>query len=264
MRRVAIVTGGASGIGRAIAAALVARGDVVTVADVDTDGAAHVAEVLSKRGLVTAAELDVTDGGAVKDLYEGVRKAHGRLDLVFNNAGIAIAGPAEGLTLDHWNKAIDVNLLGVVHGVHAAYPMMLEQGHGHIVNTASLAGLVPMPLGIPYTATKHAVVGLSMGLRAEGAARGVKVSVICPGFVDTPLLKNPNPGLPPTDLSENGSVPGRVYSAGALARDVLRGVDRNRAFIVAPASSRLMWRLVRLSPAGSVRIAQFVVGRIRK
>lgn len=202
--------------------------------------------MLSKRGSVTAAELDVTDGGAVTDLYQGVRKANGRLDLVFNNADIAIAGPAEGLTLDHWNKAIDVNLRGVVHGVQAAYPMMLEQGHGHIVNTASLAGLIPMPFGIPYTATKHAVVGLSMGLRAEGAARGVKVSVVCPGFVDTPLLKNPNPGLPPTDLSDNGSVPSRMYSPAALARDVLRGVDRNRAVIVAPASSRAMWRLMRV------------------
>ena len=88
-----------------------------------------------------------------------------------------------------------------MHGVHAAYPIMLEQGHGHIVNTASLAGLVPMPIGIPYTATKHAVVGLSLGLRAEAAGRGVKVSVVCPSFVDTPLLHNINPGLPETTLS---------------------------------------------------------------
>ena len=183
---IAIVTGGASGIGRAIATSLVARGDTVVVTDINADGAAKVAEKLNTlgRGKAASAALDVTDAGAVADLYQGVKADHGRLDLVFNNAGIAIGGLAEELTLDHWNRAIDINLKGVVHGVHAAYPIMLEQRAGHIVNTASLAGLVPMPIGIPYTATKHAVVGLSLGLRAEAAGRGVKVSVVCPSFID--------------------------------------------------------------------------------
>lgn len=83
-----------------------------------------------------------------------------------------------------------------MHGVHAAYPIMLAQGSGHIVNTASLAGLVPMPIGIPYTATKHAVVGLSLGLRAEAAGRGVRVSVVCPSFVDTPCSPTSTPTCP--------------------------------------------------------------------
>nr|BFE29216.1 hypothetical protein GCM10010200_014670 [Actinomadura rugatobispora] len=200
---IAIVTGGASGIGRAIATSLVARGDTVVVTDIDEAGARKVADRLNTlgRGKASAAALDVTDPGAVTGVYQGVRAEHGRLDLVFNNAGIAIGGLAEELTLDHWDRAIDINLKGVVHGVHAAYPIMLEQGAGHIVNTASLAGLVPMPVGIPYTATKHAVVGLSLGLRAEAAGRGVKVSVVCPSFVDTPLLANVNPGLPETPMS---------------------------------------------------------------
>ena len=197
---IAIVTGGASGIGRAIATSMVARGDTVVVADINAEGAAKVADRLNTlgKGKAASARLDVTDAGAVADLYQRVKADHGRLDLVFNNAGIAIGGLAEELTLDHWNRAIDINLKGVVHGVHAAYPIMLAQGRGHIVNTASLAGLVPMPIGIPYTATKHAVVGLSLGLRAEAAGRGVKVSVVCPSFVDTPLLHNVNPGLPET------------------------------------------------------------------
>src|ERR671915_112136 len=198
----AIVTGGASGIGRAIAAALVARGVNVTVADLNGAGAEQVAAELSAGGAgqAAAAKLDVTNADAVAALYRSIRDEHGSLDYVFNNAGIAIGGLAEELTLDHWNKAIDVNLKGVVHGVHAAYPIMLAQGAGHIVNTASLAGLVPMPMGIPYTATKHAVVGLSLGLRAEAASRGVKVSVVCPGFVDTPLLSSVNPELPETSM----------------------------------------------------------------
>ncbi|QXJ20876.1 SDR family oxidoreductase [Actinomadura graeca] len=267
---IAIVTGGASGIGRAVATSLVARGDTVVVADIDDERAAAVAGRLNSlgRGEAAAARLDVTDAAAVADLYTGVRDQHGRLDLVFNNAGIAIGGLAEELTLDHWNRAIDVNLRGVVHGVHAAYPIMLEQGHGHIVNTASLAGLVPMPAGIPYTATKHAVVGLSLGLRAEAAGRGVRVSVVCPGFVDTPLLHHVNPGLPETPMSGDATgdiakAAPRLYTAGKLARDILRGVARNRAVIVAPAHGRAAWRGARLSPDGAVRVARFAVDRIR-
>ncbi|GAA4242856.1 SDR family oxidoreductase [Actinomadura meridiana] len=267
---IAIVTGGASGIGRAIATALVTRGDTVMVTDINTEGAAHVAERLNSlgKGTATSAALDVTSPADVTALYQDVRADHGRLDLVFNNAGIAIGGLAEELTLDHWNRAIDINLKGVVHGVHAAYPIMLEQHGGHIVNTASLAGLVPMPIGIPYTATKHAVVGLSLGLRAEAAGRGVKVSVVCPSFVDTPLLHNVNPGLPETPMSGDASTDiakaaPRFYTAEKLARDILRGIARNQALIVAPASGRLAWRGARLSPHGAVRIAQKAVDRIR-
>lgn len=267
---IAIVTGGASGIGRAVATSLVARGDTVVVADINADGAGKVADRLNTlgRGKATPAGLDVTDAEAVIALYKAVAAEHGALDLVFNNAGISIGGAAEELTLDHWNRAIDINLKGVVHGVHAAYPIMLEQGSGHIVNTASLAGLVPMPLGIPYTATKHAVVGLSLGLRAEAAGRGVKVSVVCPSFVDTPLLANVNPDLPQTSLS--GDAKGdiqkaspRLYTAEKLARDIVRGVDRNQALIVAPAHGRAAWRGVRLNPGAAVRVAQFAVGRLR-
>lgn len=265
-----IVTGGASGIGRAIATALVARGETVVVADINGDGAGHVAEKLAGlgHGAATAAVLDVSDADAVAGLYKSVRAEHGRLDRVFNNAGIAIGGAAEELTLEHWNRAIDINLKGVVHGVHAAYPIMLDQGSGHIVNTASLAGLVPMPLGIPYTATKHAVVGLSLGLRAEAAGHGVQVSVVCPGFVDTPLLTNINPDLPETTMSGDGrddikEAQPKFYSAQRLARDVLRGVDRNRGLIVAPASGRVAWRAMRTTPRGAVRVAQFAVNRMR-
>ncbi|MFB4317841.1 SDR family NAD(P)-dependent oxidoreductase [Actinomadura sp. 21ATH] len=267
---IAIVTGGASGIGRAIATALVARGDTVVVTDIDEAGAGKVADRLNTlgRGKASAARLDVTDAAAVAAAYGAVRDEHGALDLVFNNAGIAIGGLAEELTLDHWNRAIDINLKGVVHGVHAAYPLMLEQGSGHIVNTASLAGLVPMPIGIPYTATKHAVVGLSLGLRAEAAGRGVKVSVVCPSFVDTPLLANVNPGLPETPMSGDAKddiakASPRLYTAEKLARDIMRGVRRNQALIVAPAHGRAAWRGVRLNPGAAVRVAQLAVDRIR-
>ena len=107
---------------------------------------------------------------------------------MFNNAGISIGGETEELTLDHWNSIIDVNIRGVVHGVHAAYPVMVRQGSGHIVNTASMGGLMAAGLLTSYVMTKHAVVGLSLALRSEAAAHGVGVTAVCPSAVDTPIL----------------------------------------------------------------------------
>lgn len=260
--RVAVVTGAASGIGHALAVALVARGDIVTVADLDQQGAARVAEDLGSRypGQAGAAGVDVQDATAVAGLIQSVKDKHGRIDLMFNNAGISVGGVAEEHTLDHWNRAIDVNLRGVVHGVHAAYPIMLEQGFGHIINTASLAGLVPSPLKIAYTATKYAVVGLSLGLRSEAADHGVQVSVVCPGYVDTPLLDNVNPGLPQTAHGPHAreraiSVQGRLYLPDQLARDILRGIDRNQAVIVAPSYARVAWWVARFAPSLALRNA---------
>ncbi|HEY0640867.1 MAG TPA: SDR family oxidoreductase [Pseudonocardiaceae bacterium] len=263
MSTVAVVTGGASGIGRAIGAALVRRGDTVVLADVNDEAAELAAKELSAAGpgVATALHLDVTDGPAVEAAYRAVHDEHGRLDLVFNNAGIGVGGLTEELTLEHWDRTIDVNLRGVVHGVHAAYPLMLRQGFGHIVNTASLAGLVAPPIMIPYTATKHAVVALSTALRAEGASRGVRVSAVCPAFVETPLLDNINPGLPPTRASARtreqiGRVQRHTYSPELLARDVLHGVERNQALIVAPRHARVMAFLARHLPAVAAAVAR--------
>jgi NAD(P)-dependent dehydrogenase (short-subunit alcohol dehydrogenase family) len=265
--QVAIVTGGASGIGAALVRALVARGATVVIADVDETGAKALAEELNTRGSgqVSAAALDVCDAEAVGDLVSRTAAEHGRLDLMFNNAGIAVGGMVEELALAHWDRVIDVNLRGVIHGVHAAYPVMLGQGSGHIVNTASLAGLVPGPMLAPYAAAKHAVVGLSLSLRAEAVGRGVRVSVVCPGFVDTPLLGRVNPDLPQTETGASAvalaRLTGRLYSAEALAQDVLRGIARNRAVIVAPASARLAWRMTRYAPGLSMRTLTAAIRR---
>jgi NAD(P)-dependent dehydrogenase (short-subunit alcohol dehydrogenase family) len=272
MSRVAIVTGGASGIGRALSAALVARGDRVVLADLDGAAAEDVAERLRAGGpgTATAAAVDVRDAGAVTALVTGTAERHGRLDLLFNNAGLGIGGPTEELSPAHWDRTLDVNLRGVLHGVQAAYPLMLRQGHGHIVNTASLAGLLPMPGSAPYATTKWAVVGLSLSLRAEGAARGVRVSVVCPGGVDTPILDKGMPADLPRVPSVEGidtravitrASGGRLYSADALAADVLRGVDRNRPLIVAPRQARVMWRLMRLSPSLVLRVLAAMAAR---
>jgi len=248
--RVAVVTGGASGIGRAISGALVARGDTVVVADINASGAAAVARELEARGpgSATSVSLDVTDARGFEQAVAGARAEHGRVDLLFNNAGIGVGGPVEELALAHWERTLDVNLRGVVHGVRAVYPVMIEQGSGHIVNTASLAGLLPFPLGVPYAMTKHAVVGLSLSLRAEARIHGVRVSAVCPGVIDTPILDGEGPpDLPRTRLAGRGremfmhSNRGPAYPPERLAEDVLRGIERNQAIIVAPGRARIPW-----------------------
>ncbi|MBB4681991.1 SDR family NAD(P)-dependent oxidoreductase [Crossiella cryophila] len=255
------MTGAASGIGRAIATALVLRGDTVVVTDLNGDKAKEVAERLTGHGpgQASAAQLDVTDAAAVGQVVHAARAEHGKLDLMINNAGVIIAGAVEDLGLEHWDLAVNVNLRGVIHGVHAAYPIMLEQGSGHIVNMASVAGLAPFPMIAPYAATKHAVVGLSKTLRAEAAARGVRVTVVCPGMTNTGFT--PNPGLPPVPSAQRITAlesKGPAFQPEQLANAVLHGIDRNKAVVIAPGSAHLVSGLYRHFPRLADRAGQWL------
>jgi len=252
--KIAMVTGGASGIGRALGTALARRGATVVLADLDDVAAKSTAQEIGADA-VAGAGLDVRDSEAFAELVANVVDEHGRIDLLFNNAGIGMGGEVAELTLAHWDRVIDVNLRGVVHGVAAAYPVMIRQRSGHIVNTASLAGLIPSPMLTPYAATKHAVVGLSTSLRGEAARHGVRVSVVCPGIIATPIWDKGNPeDLPdaPSLGAELDAVKAtllrRAYPPASLAEDVLRGVARNRPLIVAPSHARIAWGIHRLVP----------------
>jgi short-subunit dehydrogenase len=167
---------------------------------------------------------------------------------MFNNAGIACGGEVRDLTLEHWRQVIEVNLMGVIHGVAAAYPVMLRQGAGHIVNIASLAGLIASPGLAPYATTKSAVVGLSNALRAEAEALGVRVSVVCPSFIKTAIFENAiGASFDRMELQKRLTLP--MMEVEDAVETILKGVDRNRGTIVFPASARLLWRLNRISPA---------------
>lgn len=258
----AVVTGGGSGIGAALCRALDAAGAHVVVADVDGDAADRVADGLGQRA--RAARLDVTDATAVQALVDDVADRHGSIDLLVNNAGITVGGETDELTLDHWNSIIDVNVRGVVHGVHAAYPRMVRQGHGHIVNTASMAGLAPIGLMTSYAATKHAVVGLSLALRTEAAAHGVGVTVICPAAVDTPILDKGEVGaFDGRDFYLTGQGVKEALDPDVLARRVLRAVERDEAMVVEPARARATWALARHAPALMRRMSQRYVEQQR-
>jgi len=186
----AIITGGASGIGRALGKALASRGCTVILADIQLEMAEKAArEINFSGGAASAVKLDVTDSEAVKAVVQEAFDTCGRLDYMFNNAGIAINGRFYDFELIDWHRCIDINLVGVVHGVRSAYSIMEKQGFGHIVNTASIAGLVPWPITFAYAATKHAVVGLTTLLSAELAGSGIHASVLCPGTVQTAIME---------------------------------------------------------------------------
>jgi len=257
----AIVTGGASGIGRALAEELARTGVYVVLADRQEEPAQQVAAgIRAQGGAVMAAELDVRDADRFRSLVQATIAEVGCLDYLFNNAGIAVAGEMRDYEAADWEDVVDVNLRGVWNGILAAYPAMIEQRSGHIVNTASLSGLIPGILQGSYTATKHAVVGLSRALRIEAARYGVRVSVVCPGAVRTPILRGGRYGRakPGIDLE---SLAARVERLGAmeparLAVRVLRAVGRNRAIIVEPKLARVPWMLDRLSPWLSEKLWQ--------
>lgn len=250
----AIVTGGASGIGEALCRELATRGAHVVVADIDIPKASRVAEsIRAAGGAAEVCELDVRRPEAVAALVIQTAEKYGRLDFMFNNAGSGITGDFENFQLEHWTRILDLNLMGAIHGMLAAYPLMKKQGFGHIVNTSSMGGLLPFPMNASYTASKYAIYGISRGARIEGMDSGVRVSVICPGVIKTPLLaprddRTPGYIIPPEE-AEKAWKRLAPMDPGKFAIQTLDQVGRNRAVIIVPGWWKLFWLIERLSPS---------------
>jgi NAD(P)-dependent dehydrogenase (short-subunit alcohol dehydrogenase family) len=254
--KVAIVTGGGSGIGAGLCRELARRGARVVVTDLRGPDAQRVAEnIAAEGGLAEACTLDVSCEPDVRRLVAETAARYGRLDYLFNNAGIAIGGDTRDLTVEHWRRVLDVDLYGVLYGCLAAYPIMARQGFGHIVNTSSAAAFVPDPGNAPYATAKHALVGLSLSLRLEGEDLGVKVSVVCPGFVESNVYDNAGVvNLPAVEALRGQArrravgAPERMMAADQAARVIMDGIARNTAVIVFPASIRWVRRLYLVWP----------------
>ncbi len=256
---VAIVTGGAMGLGEALCEELGRHGATVVVADIDADAARQVAGRLAERGApAVASRVDVADEAEVAQLIQRTVAEYGRLDYMINNAGIAIGGDCRDLSIRQWRRVLDVDLLGVVYGTVHAYQVMARQGHGHIVNISSLSGLVPQPGNSAYCTSKHGIVGLSLSLRAEGADLGVKVSVACPGDMKTKIYDNMvvvnMPREQVATLSRRTHYLMPQMTAQDAARAILRGVSRNRPLIVFPFAVQVISHLYRRFPGLFYRI----------
>jgi NAD(P)-dependent dehydrogenase (short-subunit alcohol dehydrogenase family) len=244
---VALVTGGASGIGAALGRELARRGarrcsPTATPPKRKRRPRESRRRAAAPRRACSTCATRRRSTRPVADVFA----RHGRLDYLFNNAGIAVGGEAVDLRLEDWREAVEVNLMGVIHGVQAAWPRLAAQGFGHVVNTASMAAFLPTALAAPYGTTKSAVLGLSLALRLEGEPRGLRVSALCPGVIRTAILDGGRHGrlrnfIPAATLAAMNERL-RPMDADLFARRALDDVARDKDVIVHPRG----WRLVRL------------------
>ena len=244
----AIVTGGASGIGRSLCEVLGQEGAFTIVADINFDGAKKIASAINNAGgRASATHLNVTRAEEMQKVVAETASEQGRIDFMFNNAGVAIGAEMYDIDNEHWRRIIDVNLMGVVYGSSMAYSLMVKQGFGHIVNISSLSGLIGHPTAVPYATTKSAIIGLSTSLRAEAVKIGVNVSVACPGFVQTGIFDAATM-INARKKDVISTIPFKMMNADQAAKKILRGVECNRAIIVFPFYARLLWWFYRIHP----------------
>jgi NAD(P)-dependent dehydrogenase (short-subunit alcohol dehydrogenase family) len=238
--RTALVTGAASGIGRATALAFARLGADLVICDIDEAKLEEAAAELRKLGREVFSEtLDVADATQMERFAEAV---HGRVeavDILMNNAGVAIGGPFLATSLEDWDWILGINLKGVVHGCHYFIPRMVQRGRGgHVVNVSSAAGYSAASVLAAYNATKFAVLGLSEALWDELQPRGISVTAVCPGIIDTPITRNARL-VGEMDASERreemvGRYRRRGYSPERVAANIVKAMQRDR--LVAPIS----------------------------
>ena len=243
--KVAVITGAASGFGREFAVALAGQGAKLVLADVDEKGMQETAALLPAGTEAIIARCDVRAAGSLDELADKTYARFGAAHLVFNNAGVAVCGPAWTATLEDWKWVLDINLMGVVHGVRSFVPRMIAGGEpGHVVNTASVAGLLSLPGSAVYCVSKHGVVTLSECLRHDlrVANASIGVSVLCPAFVQTGIFESARNR--PKELAATNPL-GRAYeeagkkavaasklSAADIARITLDAVRNDRFYVL--------------------------------
>ncbi len=246
--KVTVITGGGGGLGRALAVEMAHSFATIHLLDIDFNRGTETKDlILQLGGMVTYHQVDVTDYNQLHKVIDNIFRKEGRIDILVNNAGMSITGEVRDLLLDHWRKPVELNLMGVVHGISIVYPLMAEQGSGQIVIVSSMAGLAPLPLIAPYVASKYALVGLSGSLRMEGEALGVKVNLVCPGRLDTSLLDSQE--ILQVDRKQFlKKVPFKAVPLSKAVRIILKGIMANRSSIVFPAYVRWMWWVERYMP----------------
>jgi NAD(P)-dependent dehydrogenase (short-subunit alcohol dehydrogenase family) len=237
--KVAVITGGASGIGRGTALAMARRGTDLVIADINTlrlEETCAAITALGRRAL--AVYCDVSQDADVERLGETALRAMGRVDILMNNAGVVLRGALELIPVADWEWSFGINLLGAVRGIRTFLPHMLERGSGYIINTGSVAGLIALTgEGAPYVASKFAVVGLSEALALYARPRGIGVSVLCPGSVDTNLAETERAvGITPeTALAEAASSAvfhSVLMTPEQVGETVVEAVQQERFFVL--------------------------------
>ncbi|MFI0446208.1 SDR family oxidoreductase [Actinomadura sp. 6N118] len=263
-----VVTGAGSGIGRATALAFADKGAEVVAADLDLATAQHTAELAGLLGRgAHAFQIDVSDPVAMEDFAKSVLHEHGVPEVVVNNAGVGMAGGFLDHSAEDWRRVLDVNLWGVIHGSRLFGAQMVEQGQGgHIVNTASAAAFTPSRALPAYATSKAAVLMLSECLRAELAGKGIGVSAICPGVVNTNITRTSRfVGRSEEEESKSQERAARAYALRnfgpeGVAKEIVAAVQKNRAVAPVTPEARLSYLTSRFSPRVMRLLARFDVG----
>lgn len=266
--KVAVVTGAASGMGRALAERLAASGCHLALADVQADGLEETArlaqEAAREAGFTlrcTRTLLDVADRAAVEEFAAHVVRQHGGVDLLFNNAGVALTGEVQHLAYDDMHWLMNINFWGVVHGCKAFLPYLQQADEAHIVNTSSVFGLISVPTQSAYHAAKFAVKGFTDALRLELASTGIAVSCVMPGGVKTNIVRASRYRAADNAAPTLDDMAVRFEQYAALtprqaADQILRGVQKRKAHILVGRDARLLALLVRLFPVGYYKVLE--------
>jgi len=262
----AAVTGAASGLGRSIALRLASLGCRLGIADINAEEAERTLQLVNERGgRGEVYRLDVSRAEDVERMAAHFFGSWGGVDLLFNNAGVAAAGCVGDLPLEDWKWIMGINFWGVVYGCHSFIPRMKAQGHGHIVNSASAGGFLPLPEMSPYNTSKAAVVSLSETLRSELAPHRIAVTVLCPTFFQSGL----NRSLRCADPFEREAADAAIQNAGvtsdAVAAAAIDAVRTGALYVVPQRTARVHWLQRRLFPSGYVNALAFLnrTGRAR-
>jgi NADP-dependent 3-hydroxy acid dehydrogenase YdfG len=243
-----ILTGAASGIGRALALSLAGAGARVHAIDIDREGLDSLPGESGDGGGIATHLMDVRDASAFNELAGQIHHQTKQIDFLFNNAGVTLLGEAHNIPFDRWKWLLDINLMGVVHGILSIYPIMVRQRSGHIINTASIAGATGYATAAAYTTSKAAILELSRSLRSEARGHGVKVSAACPGYVDSGIFAADR--IVGADLAAvTKTFPAGMMTPDTAVGHLLRGVISGKPKIIFPFSARFLWTVSTWAPS---------------
>lgn len=258
-----VLTGAASGIGRALALRLSDSGAAVHAIDSNRDGLEDLIRRDAGNGAISPHLLDVRDFRAYQEVIRRISADSGTIDFLFNNAGVTLLGETQRIPFERQKWLLDINLMGVVHGIHLIYPIMIRQGGGWIVNTASVAGATGYATAAAYTASKAAILELSRSLAVEAAVWGVKISVACPGYVDSGIFAQDRiTGADRDDVIKD--LPVRMMTPDEAAGHLLSGLVAGKRTIVFPLNARLLWFFAHWMPSLMTPLHRKVIRVFRK
>ncbi len=248
-----VITGAASGIGRATAQAFAARGARLALCDRDAAGLASLKGELRDQ-VVLAEVVDVGDRGQMERFAAAVHARVPAADVIVNNAGVGQHGGVLETSLDEWDRVLRVNLMGVVHGSHFFVPRMAERGRGHVVNVSSMLGLYATPSAIAYVASKFAVLGLTLSMRGELSGKGVRATAICPGMIATNIIEQTpfQPGQESLRASVAKTFRSKGTSPAAVASAIVESIGRDVAIRPVTKEAWVAWGATRFAPRAVV------------